>query len=76
MKIHPKNERPYNPIVLTLECPEDTAKLYALFNNATIAEALKIPLAWIKDLQAANESAGNPDINHQGYSVALSKILK
>lgn len=79
MKIEPqKPKSTFNPLVLTLETPEEVAALFALVNHGSLAAAVEIDRegdTWYRQIKHANEAAGNPSIEYVGFHENLEQII-
>lgn len=79
MKIQPQNTQPtFKPLTITLESPEEVAKIFAIFNFMPVTDAL----AWSPEnvldemyykLETANKDAGNEPIDYAKWHQALCK---
>lgn len=82
MKAEPQHRvRQFNPIVLTLETPEEVASLYALVNHRDICAVVDLPnfsrgQDWDDIIRVANEDAGNPTIDYDAKFNRLAKIVR
>ena len=80
MKIEPLKPKPeFNPLVLTLETPEEVAALFALVNHCAVAAAVGLSVedgGWYDQIRAANNAAGNGNIAYSQLHRNLEAILK
>lgn len=80
MKIEPqKPKSTFNPLVLTLETPEEVAALFALTNHSKVAAAVEIDhggTTWYVQINRANEAAGNPPIQYTRFHNNLEQIVE
>ena len=67
----------FRPIYLELESIEDVAKVYAVFNDLRILEALGLNGGGIaSNIRAINGAAGNADFEARKWDKAISRVLK
>lgn len=80
MKAEPQKPKPaFNPIIITLETPEEVAAVFAAFNHTVIAGALGHDYEddyWSRSIRAANREAGNADIDHEALHSKLQALLE
>lgn len=79
MKIEPQKPVTFNPLVLTLETPEEVATLYALVNHAIVAKAVGLDVGdggWYSQIRTANNAAGNGNIAYSHLQRNLEAITK
>lgn len=57
MKIEPTKAQKFNPITITLETPEEVARLWALFNHTD---------AWPERVSSTRLAAANLDAGNEG----------
>ena len=76
MKIEPqKPKATFNPLVLTLETPEEVAALFALINHSDLSETVGVD-GLSRRMVDVNRESGNSPIGYQHLHSALCKIIK
>jgi len=75
MKIEPQKTT-FNPIVLTLETPEEVAAIFSLVNHPTLTDIVGAPSAWAGRISSCNLHAGNPPICADELFHDLCQALK
>lgn len=69
----------FTPIQMLLESPEEVAAVFALLDHATVSAAVGLSgmegAPW-EALKAANEAAGNPEIDYERRYEALEELLR
>lgn len=79
MKIEPQKPVTFNPLVLTLETPEEVAALFTLVNHCAVAEAVGLDAGddgWYIQIRTANDVAGNGNIAYSHLHRNLEAIIK
>lgn len=80
MKFFPYSQPPaFTPIQMLLESPEEVAAVFALLNHMMVSTAVGLGgmegAPW-EALKAANEAAGNPEIDDRRRHEALEELLR